>query len=154
MESAMLGMEQKAATGRPEPNPRAHWPEALQRELEENAFNGCVGSVLVSETDRLRVWHLHIPPGKRCTFHRHVNAYFWTAHNAGKARGYYHDGRIVDVSHYPGETKHFTFGPGEFFAHSVENIGDTDLLFTTVEFLDGPNEPLPVPDSVRLKKPA
>jgi hypothetical protein len=154
MESAMLGTEQKAATGRSQPNPRAHWPEALQREFEENAFSGCVGSVLVSETDRLRVWHLHIPPGKRCTFHRHVNAYFWTAHNAGKARGYYHDGRIVDVSHYPGETKHFTFGPGEFFAHSVENIGDTDLLFTTVEFLDGPNEPLPVPDSVRLKKPA
>ena len=35
--------------------------------------------------------------------------------------------------------------------HSVENIGDTDLLFTTVEFLQSANAPLPVPDGVRLK---
>jgi hypothetical protein len=35
--------------------------------------------------------------------------------------------------------------------HSVENIGDTDLLFTTVEFLNSANAPLPVPDGVRLK---
>lgn len=132
-------------------NPRAAWPKALQREFEDNEFNGCVGTVLVSETDRMRIWHLHLPPGKRCNFHRHVNNYFWSAHNAGSARGYFHDGRIVDVTHHAGETKHFTFGPGEFFAHSVENIGATDLLFTTVEFLDGANEPLPIPDDVRLK---
>jgi hypothetical protein len=150
----MLNVEQGTATERSQANPRAHWPEPLRREFEANEYNGCVGSVLVSETDKLRVWHLRIPPGKRCNFHRHVNAYFWTAHKAGKARGYYHDGRIVDVTHYEGETKHFTFGPGEFFAHSVENIGDADLLFTTVEFIDGPNEPLPVPDDVRLEKPA
>jgi hypothetical protein len=154
METTMLNVHEKASAAAKGENPRAHWPKALQREFEENAFNGCVGSVLVSETDRVRVWHLHIPPGKRCNFHRHVNDYFWTAHNPGKARGYYHDGRIVDVTHYQGETKHFTFGKGEFFAHSVENIGDTDLLFTTVEFLGGANEPLPVPDRVRLKRPA
>jgi hypothetical protein len=150
----MLDVQERQRAEKTASNPRADWPEELQREFEENQFNGCVGSVLVSETDRLRVWHLHIPPGKRCNFHRHVNAYFWTAHKPGKARGYYHDGRIVDVTHYVGETKHFAFGPGEFFAHSVENIGDADLLFTTVEFLDGPNEPLPVPDSVRLERPA
>lgn len=150
----MLNVEQRSEQRQGAANPRAAWPEALQREFEENEFNGCVGSVLVSETARLRVWHLHLPPGKRCNFHRHVNAYFWTAHNAGKARGYFHDGRIVDVTHYKGETRHFTFGPGEFFAHSVENIGDTDLLFTTVEFLDGPNTPLEIPVSVRLKSPA
>jgi oxalate decarboxylase/phosphoglucose isomerase-like protein (cupin superfamily) len=34
--------------------------------------------------------------------------------------------------------------------HSVENIGDTDLVFTTVEFLDGTNPALDVPDSARL----
>lgn len=129
--------------------PRAHWPEALRRDFEQQQFSGAVGSVLVSETDRVRVWHLHLPAGARCGFHRHVLDYFWTAHNPGRARGYYDDGRIVDVEHHAGETKHFTFGTGEYFVHSVENIGDTDLLFTTVEFLDGANDPLPVPDSVR-----
>lgn len=133
------------------PDAHLHWPPGLQREMEENLYNGAVGSVLVSETDRLRVWHLRLPPGKRCTFHRHVLNYFWTVHTPGIARGYYHDGRIVDVTHYPGETKHFKFGLGEFFVHSVENIGDTELLFTTVEFLDSANDPLPLPDGIRLK---
>lgn len=129
----------------------AAWPEALRREFEDNQFNGCVGSILVSETDRLRVWHLRLPPGKRCNFHRHVLDYFWTAHNPGRARGYYHDGRILDVTHHAGETKHFTFPLGDFFVHSVENIGETELLFTTVEFKDSANAPLPVPAEMRLE---
>lgn len=132
-------------------DPLAHWPEDIRRDLERDDTSGAVGSVLVSETERVRVWHLHLPPGKRCNFHRHVLDYFWTVHNPGRARGYYQDGRIVDVEHYAGETKHFTFGGGEHFVHSVENIGHTDLLFTTVEFKDGANPPLPVPDGVRLK---
>jgi hypothetical protein len=142
-----------AATGASTPaiSAPAGWPEALREEFLANQFNGCVGSILVSETERLRVWHLRLPPGKRCNFHRHVLDYFWTAHNAGKARGYYGDGRIVDVTHYPGETKHFRLPPGEFFVHSVENIGDSELLFTTVEFKDSGNAPLHVPDEMRLK---
>ena len=131
-------------------NPRKHWPANLQQEFDENLHNGAVGSVLVSETDDVRVWHLHLPAGKRCSFHRHQLNYFWTALTAGSARGYYDDGRIVDVVHYKGETKHFSFGPDEHFIHSVENIGDTDLLFTTVEFLKGANKPLPIPDGLRL----
>src|SRR5262245_28164340 len=43
-------------------NPRAHWPVELQQELEDNRFNPIVGSVLVSETDKVRVWHLMVPP--------------------------------------------------------------------------------------------
>jgi anti-sigma factor ChrR (cupin superfamily) len=132
-------------------NPRIHWPQELQDDLEANRFNGCVGSVLVSETDRVRVWHLRLPPGKRCAFHRHVLDYFWTCHTYGSARGYYEDGRIVDVNHFPGDTKHLHYGLGEYLLHSVENIGDTELLFTTVEFKQSPNPPLPIPDSIRLQ---
>ena len=137
-----------------EANPRAHWPLDLQREYERTQGSGTVGSVLVSETDRVRVWHLRIPPGQRCGFHRHVLNYFWTALTSGRARGYYGDGRIVDVVHHEGETKHFTYAAGESMVHSVENIGDTELRFTTVEFLDSPNKPLPVPDHVRQKHAA
>src|SRR5262245_57241716 len=125
-------------------NPRAHWPAELQQELEENRFNPVVGSVLVSETDEVRVWHLMIPAGRRCTFHRHVLDYFWTCHSHGKARGYFEDGSITESVHFPGDTKHLSYGPGEYLLHSVENIGDTDLLFTTVEFLKSANPPLPV----------
>jgi hypothetical protein len=134
-------------------NPRAHWPLELQRELEDNRFNPIVGSVLVSETDKVRVWHLHVPAGKRCTFHRHVLDYFWTCHSHGRARGYFEDGSITETVHFPGDTRHLHYGPGEYLLHSVENIGDTDLLFTTVEFLQSANTPLPVPDGVRLQQP-
>lgn len=128
------------------------WPEGLAEDLEANRFNGCVGSTLVSEDERVRVWHLLLPAGKRCAFHRHVLHYFWTCHSHGKARGYFEDGRVKDVTHFPGDTKHFEFPKGEYMVHSVENIGDTDLLFTTVELKNqSENEPLPVPDSVRLK---
>lgn len=130
---------------------RAHWPKELQDDISANAFNGCVGSVLVSETDRVRVWHLRLPPGKRCNFHRHVLDYFWTCHTHGKARGYFEDGRIVDVSHFPGDTRHMNYGAGEYLLHSVENIGDVELLFTTVEFKQSANPPLEIPDFVRLK---
>ncbi len=130
------------------------WPRDVYEDMKKHEYSGVVGSVLVSETDRVRVWHLRLPPGYRCPFHRHVNPYFWSAHTAGKARGYFSDGRIRDVEHYAGETKHFHYGPGDYMLHSVQNIGDTELLFTTVEFLDGTNQALPIPDELRLKEPA
>ena len=33
----------------------------------------------------------------------------------------------------------------------AQNIGDTELLFTTVEFKQSANEPLPLPDEIRLQ---
>lgn len=133
---------------------RTHWPDELQKECEENFHSGVVGSVLVSETERVRIWHLRLPPGKRCPFHRHVLDYFWSCHSGGKARGWYDDGRIRDVEHYPGQTKHFTFARGEGFTHAVQNVGDTELLFTTVEFKQSANAPLPIPDAIRMRHPA
>jgi len=130
------------------------WPKGLKEDMEANRMSGIVGSTLVSETDRVRVWHLLIPAGKRCSFHRHVLDYFWTCHTSGKARGYYEDGRITDTEHFPGDTLHLTYGPGEYMLHSVENVGMTDLLFTTVEYKQSANKPLAVPDEVRLKAPA
>lgn len=124
----------------------AHWPSGLYEEMRKGYENGCVGSTLVSETDRLRVWHLIILAGERTGFHCHVNRYFWSAVTKGKARGYFCSGAIKDVEHYVGETKHYNYNKGESMVHAVENIGDTDLSFVTVEFLDGPNRPFPLPD--------
>ncbi|MEP5153910.1 cupin domain-containing protein [Planktotalea sp.] len=138
----------------PDPAAFAHWPEGLYEEMLASHDNGNVGSLLVSETDRVRVWHLHIPVGSRCGFHRHVNPYFWTALNAGTARGYFSSGEVRDTVHYVGETKHFNYGEGDYMLHAVENVGDTPLAFTTVEFLDGENTPLDVPADMRLVVPA
>ena len=43
-----------------------------------------------------------------------------------------------------GQTVHRNYGAGEFTMHDLESIGETPLGFTTVEFLDSPNPPLPL----------
>ncbi|NKL55009.1 hypothetical protein [Rhizobium leguminosarum] len=127
------------------------WPEAPQgldldraREFVANAGNGRVGSKLVSETDRVRVWSLTLKPSERIGFHTHVLDYFWTAVTGGSARSHYGDGRIAETIYKPGDTQHHAYGPGEFMTHDLENIGTTDLIFTTVEFKDSANAPLSV----------
>jgi hypothetical protein len=121
-----------------------HWTEALRLELEAGAPNGRVGSRLVSETPRLRVWLIALEPGERLPFHTHVNDYFWTATAPGRARSRYADGRVAEMDYAEGDTKHFAFGPGESMTHDLENVGFTVLRFATVEFLGGANPALPV----------
>jgi len=123
----------------------ADWPSALRAEFAAAAGNGQVGSRLVSQTERVRVWLLSLAPGARIGFHTHVLDYFWTAVTAGSARSHYGDGRIVEVTYGAGDTQHHSFPAGQFMTHDLENIGTTDLVFTTVEFLDSANAPLAVP---------
>jgi len=136
-----------------DPSAFAHWPADVYRDMVRNGDNGCVGTTLVSETDTQRIWHLDIAPGTRCGFHRHVNPYFWSAMTPGKARTYFSDGRVVEMEYHKGETRHFHYGPGEYMLHSLENIGETELVFVTVEHLETPGVALPVPDHARLVPP-
>ena len=122
----------------------AAWPRERVGELDANRFNGAVGDRLVSESDRVRVWSIRLAAGERIGFHRHVLDYFWTALTDGTARSHYGDGRIAEVSYRAGDTQHFRFSAGEFMIHDLENTGDTDLAFVTVEFLDSENPPLPL----------
>lgn len=73
---------------------------------------------------------------------------------SGRARSHYHDGRAEEPTYQAGDTKHLEFGAGEFMMHDLENIGDTELVFTTVEFLDSANPPLAIPASIRRSKAA
>lgn len=132
------------------PNTRFAWPPAPahlsahdRAEFEANLGRGRVGTDLVSETERVRIWALRLQPGERIGFHTHVLDYFWTAITGGRARSQYADGRVAEVSYAPGDTQHHAYGPGEFMIHDLTNTGDTDLVFTTVEFKQGANAPLP-----------
>lgn len=127
------------------------WPPNLVEEFNGAWGNGQVGHVLVSETDDVRVWHLSLAPGERVGFHHHVLNYFWSSVTAGRSRSHMDDGRVVDTDYVAGSTKHFHFAQGEYMIHDLENIGDTDLVFVTVEQLDSPNAPhLLGPDVPRL----
>jgi hypothetical protein len=131
--------------------PPTDWSDMLRREFAVNQFNGCIGQLLVSETTRVRVWSIRLKPGERLGFHRHVLDYFWTAVTDGSSVSRFHDGRVMETAYRAGDTKHFRFGPEEFMIHDLTNIGTDPLIFTTVEFMDSANPPLPVPDHVRVR---
>ena len=132
------------------PSRREEWPAWVREEFQRNQFNGCVGTALLSETERVRVWSIRLKPGERIGFHRHVLDYFWTAVTSGRAISHTQDGGTIERHYYAGETQHERYRPGKYKVHDLENVGDNELVFTTVEFLDSANPPLPVPDSVRF----
>ncbi|MFK8252989.1 cupin domain-containing protein [Ancylobacter terrae] len=124
---------------------------ALAAELQRNAFNPCVGTILLSQSERARVWFIRLEPGERIGFHRHVLDYFWTALTAGKAVSHINGGPPRASEYFAGETRHLTFAAGEFMLHDLHNVGDAPLLFVTVEHLDSANPPLPLPDGVTAR---
>jgi len=133
---------------------KTEWPPALKAEFAREAEkpNACVGSELLSETEKTRVWMIRLKPGERIGFHRHVLNYFWTSVNGGRGRQHLMDGTTVEYTYHPGETRHEEYGAGEYKVHDLENLGDQDMIFMTVESIEGSaNKPLPIPDTVRLK---
>ena len=134
----------------------APWSAEIAAEFkrESDNPNPCVGSQLLSENERTRVWMIRLAPGERIGFHRHVLEYFWTSVNGGRGRQHVHDGTTVEYTYQPGETRHETYGKGEFKVHDLENIGDRDMIFMTVEFKNSANQPMPLPAGVRARMAA
>jgi quercetin dioxygenase-like cupin family protein len=147
-----LSMMEKAALK----TDHSAWPEAIAKEFEREHANPnpCVGSRLLSENERVRVWEIRLQPGERIGFHRHVLDYFWTAVSGGRGRQHVHDGTTVEYTYQPGETRHETYAAGECKVHDLENIGDKEMVFMTIEFLNSANKPLPLPEEVRGKAAA
>jgi len=130
---------------------KSGWSPAIRAEFDHEAANPnpCVGSRLLSEDSRCRVWTITLKAGERIGFHRHVLDYFWTAVTPCRGRQHLMDGSTVEYTYAAGETRHESYGAGEYKVHDLENIGDADMIFMTVEFLDSANRPLPVPQDVR-----
>ena len=130
---------------------KSAWPPAIAVEFERERQNnnGCVGTRLLSESERVRVWIIRLAPGERIGFHRHVLDYFWTSVTGGRGRQHVHDGSTVEYTYQPGETRHETYGRGEFKVHDLENLGDKEMVFMTIEFLDSANKPLALPEKAR-----
>jgi beta-alanine degradation protein BauB len=75
--------------------------------------------------------------------------YFWTSVSGGRGRQHVHDGTTVEYTYQAGETRHETYGPGDYKVHDLENLGDKELVFMTIEFLDSANQPMPIPERVK-----
>ena len=89
---------------------KTQWPADIAAEFERESKNPnpCVGSTLLSENERTRVWIIRLAPGERIGFHRHVLDYFWTSVSGGRGRQHVHDGTTVEYTYQPGETRHET----------------------------------------------
>ena len=100
------------------------------------------------------MWIIRLAPGERVGFHRHVLDYFWTSVSGGRGRQHVHDGTTIECTYQPGETRHESYGKGEFKVHDLENLGDREMVFMTVEFKDSANKPMPLPAGVRPQSEA
>lgn len=134
--------------------PGADWPTAIKAEFATNEHDPRVGNQLLSANKRVRVWEIRLKPGERIGFHRHVLDYFWTAVTPGKALSHQGDGSTVEATYAAGQTQHYVYSPGEFKVHDLENVGPTELIFTTVEFLQTANPPLPLPPDTAITRAA
>jgi quercetin dioxygenase-like cupin family protein len=142
-----LSMNEKKAERSERSGGRAEF--AAEFERAPNNPNPCVGTKLLSENERVRVWEIRLQPGERIGFHRHVLNYFWTCVTGGRGRQHVIGGTTVEYTYKPGETRHEAYVQGEYKVHDLENIWDKEMVFMTIEFIDGDNKPMPVPEKVR-----
>ena len=62
--------------------------------------------------------------------------------------------RTVGCTYAPGETRHETYAAEQYKVHDLENLGDSEMVFMTIEFLQSANKPLPLPREVRRQQAA
>jgi hypothetical protein len=71
--------------------------------------------------------------------------YFWIAISGCRGRVHVQDGTTVEWTYQPNEIRHGRVGKGDFTVHDLENIGDHEMVFVTVEFKDSLNTPIALP---------
>jgi beta-alanine degradation protein BauB len=120
----------------------AGWSPLLVAESKNAAANARVGTELLLESRVARIWTIDLKPGQRLPFHTHVLNYFWTVLTSGTARSHSPDGITTEIEYQPGDTKHLRYRAGEHMTHDLENVGKSDLVFVTVEFLQSDNPPI------------
>ena len=109
--------------------------ERIPDDVEQGPTNYTVGTGLLGENDRVRLWEIKLEAGERCTFHCHRTSYYWISHTDGVARVTFTDGSYEDYGHKAGEVTFIDVAPGQQLIHDLTNVGDGPLAFTTVELL-------------------
>lgn len=109
--------------------------ERYAGELAEAPGNLAVGTTLLHENDQVKVWELRLAPGERGPFHAHTRNYFWTVVDAGVGKQRLEDGSYLVRNYEVGQTQFSTHTADDPLIHDLENVGDTELRFITVELL-------------------
>ncbi|HSK95392.1 MAG TPA: hypothetical protein VK891_02155 [Euzebyales bacterium] len=104
-------------------------------ELQAAPSNLAVGSSLLLENDQVKVWEVRLAPGERGPFHAHTHNYFWTCVDGSVGLQRYADGTYMVRRYEVGQTQFSEHSPDEPLIHDLENVGDTELRFITVELM-------------------
>jgi hypothetical protein len=109
--------------------------DRLPADVVEGPTNFAVGTKLLCENDRVRVWEVSLASGERHMFHCHRTSYFWVAHTGARVRVSHPDGAYHDYEHQAGEVTYMEIAAGEQNVQDLTNTGDTHLHLTTIELL-------------------
>jgi beta-alanine degradation protein BauB len=106
-------------------------PGTYRSELDDP--DEAVGTRLLFENERVRVWEIRLEPGERAPFHRHALPYFWSCVEGGTARQRFADGTLLVRRYEMGETEFSDHSANDAKVHDLENAGESVVRFVTVE---------------------
>lgn len=110
--------------------------------------NGGVGSTVVFENDKVKVWNFELQPGEETPMHRHDHSYIWYAISGGPLGvsdehgndlGVFEvpTGAVFNIRHNGNELEILSsIGRGDKFplTHKAKNIGDSPYREILIEF--------------------
>lgn len=114
-------------------------PSAYASELAEP--NHQVGTRMLLENERVRIWEIVLEPGARVPFHRHIHPYFYVCASPGRVRTRFPNGFYVEDDEDAGSVAFMEHSPEDPGIHDLENTGETTIRYTTVELLEQPTSP-------------
>ena len=94
-----------------------------------------VGTQLLFENGRVRVWEIRLEPGERAPFHRHEHPYFYVCVQPSRVRTRFPNGVFAEGDEDEGGVAFMDHSSAEPGIHDLENAGSTTLRYVTVELL-------------------
>ena len=104
-------------------------------EIQEGTQNLQIGTHMLFENERLRIWEIFLAPGEELPFHCHRNTYLWIALESGMSFTALPSGETWTWEHTRGEVQFAEVPPDEALVHNLKNVGPSPLRFATVELL-------------------
>jgi hypothetical protein len=109
--------------------------DTAEYEREIEAPTNKVGTTLLFENDRVKVWEIALKPGERAPFHRHVHDYFYVCVDPGRVRTRFPNGYYAEGDEDVGNVQFMEHSENNPGIHDLENTGESTIRYTTVELL-------------------
>jgi hypothetical protein len=91
-----------------------------------------IATTLLLENDAVRIWDLTLQPGERIAFHKHSYPFLFACVAGGRQLARRADCRTI-LSEVPVGWAYWSDLPNGPEIHSIENVGESLIRYTTVE---------------------